>query len=260
MRRGWLRLLSGLLLAYGAACAWLYFGQRGLVYFGQYTRVDAATTDFELRRGDCILRGWADRPEAAQALLYFGGNAERIEGMRDRLRERFPAHALFLLAYRGYGASDCEASEAALIDDALALFDRAAAGGRPVDAIGRSLGSGVAMQLAARRPVRRLVLVTPFDSLAEVGQAHYPLFPVRWLATERYDSVAAAPRVTADVTVLIAGRDEIIPRANTEALIAAFAARPKAVEFPAAGHNDIALQPGYAEALGGRLTGGSLPP
>jgi pimeloyl-ACP methyl ester carboxylesterase len=237
------------LAAYLGACAFLYFKQRDLIYFGPYTRVAADSTHFELQREGCTLRGWSDDRGQAAALIYFGGNAERVGDKLGTLRERFPDHAIFMLAYRGYGASDCQPSEVALVGDGVALFDMVARSARPVDVIGSSLGSGVAVQVASQRPVRRLVLITPFDSLAAVGQAHYPLLPVRWLAQDVFDSAAVARRVRAEVRILIAGRDEIIPRANSEALVAAFAAPPKVVEFPQATHNDIQAQPGFYEAL-----------
>jgi pimeloyl-ACP methyl ester carboxylesterase len=70
----------------------------------------------------------------------------------------------------------------ALVADALALFDSLAADHDDIAVVGRSLGSGVATQLAAQRPVSRLVLVTPFDSIVSVGQAAMPWIPVGLLS------------------------------------------------------------------------------
>ena len=125
------------------------------------------------------LRGWKLNPGKSGALLYFGGNAERLDASRDEFARLFPDRTVYLLSYRGYGASEGQPGEAALFGDALALYDAARARHprRRYAVIGRSLGSGVASYLASQRPVERLALVTPFDSLAEVAQAHYPVVP-----------------------------------------------------------------------------------
>jgi len=89
--------------------------------------------------------------------------------------------------------------------------------------IGRSLGSGVAVYVASQRQqVRRLVLVTPFDSLAAVAAHHYPFLPVRWLLLDRFNSAEYASSVTAPTLILAAGRDEVVPNTSTEALRSRF--------------------------------------
>ena len=90
------------------------------------------------------------------------------------LADAFPDHALYLLHYPGYGGAPGKPSEAAIAADALALFDRVAPQHPRVVVIGRSLGSGVAVQVASARPVARLVLVTPYDSLEEIAAKHVP--------------------------------------------------------------------------------------
>nr|CCP38685.1 Abhydrolase domain-containing protein 13 [Xanthomonas translucens pv. translucens DSM 18974] len=158
---------------------------------------------------------------------------------------------MYLLAYRGYGASDGTPNEAALIGDALALYDhvRAAQPQAEIAVLGRSLGSGVASQLAARRPLARLVLVTPFDSLVAAAQAHYPWAPVRWLLRDRYDSASALRTYRGPLLVLRAGRDQVVPAASTQRLLDALPQAPTLVALPHAGHNDISADPRYAQAL-----------
>ena len=137
-----------------------------------------------------------------------------------------------------------------MLGDALAFFDdvQARHPGQPVSAIGRSLGSGVASHVASRRPVDRLALVTPFDSLASVAQAHYPWLPVRWLLRERYPAGEELRGWRGPVLVLRAGRDEVVPAANTDALQRVLP-QARVVAVDEAGHNDIQAFPAYAEAL-----------
>ena len=118
--------------------------------------------------------------------------------------------------YRGYGGSAGAPSEAALLEDARTLFDQVHARHADVVAMGRSLGTGVAVRLASERPVSRLVLVTPYDSLQDIAVRQYPYFPVRWLLRERFDSGRVAARVTAPTLILAADGDEVIPRESTK--------------------------------------------
>ena len=238
-------------LAYAGACWFLHARQRQMIYYGWTTTADAAGTDFELKRPDAVLRGWVVNPGKPSPILYFGGNAERIEANRDAFAGMFPGRSVYLVAYRGYGASSGEPGEAALVGDALALFDNVQSvhPGQPVSVIGRSLGSGVASQLAAQRPVAALALVTPFDSMVSTAQSHYPVFPVAWLLTERYESAKALHDLRAPVLIVHGGRDDIVPEKNTLRLIEALPQPAKVVRIAAANHNDIAGYPEYTAAL-----------
>ncbi|GAB3384790.1 alpha/beta hydrolase [Lysobacter fragariae] len=251
MLKSVLWILALIAAAYLAVCGFMYTQQRNLIYYPQPTRTDAARTDFALVRGDVTLRGWVVNPGQRDVLLYFGGNAEAIERNRDDFRSWFPHHTVYLLAYRGYGASDGTPVEADLFADALALHDDVVAHhpGANVDVIGRSLGSGVAAQLAARRPVRRLVLVTPYDSMAEVGQSLYPWLPVRWLARDRFDSVAWLADHKGPVLVVRAGVDAVVPFASTQRLIDALPRHPDVLELPGADHNSVGADPRYRDSL-----------
>jgi uncharacterized protein len=242
---------AALLLAWLGLSLFLFAMQRKLIYFPELTRVDAAATDYALQRGDAVLRGWVVNPGRPAAILYFGGNAEAVQANRDDFARWFPGHTVYLLAYRGYGASDGAPAGPDLLEDALAFFDdvQGRHPGQPVSAIGRSLGSGVASHVAAQRPVARLALVTPFDSLADVAARHYRWLPVRWLMRDRYPSADNLRAYRNPVLVLHGGNDTIVPRERTEALVAALPAPPQVVEIAAADHNDIGLHPAFGEAL-----------
>ena len=248
-----LAIVGTFTLAYLALCGWMYAKQRELVYFPHYTRVEPQRTDFELRRDRVTLRGWVVNPGQPGAIVYFGGNAESVEGMRDDFARWFPRHSTYLVAYRGFGASDGSPTEAALLADALAVFDAVQARhpGAGITAIGRSLGSGVASYVASQRPVARLVLITPFDSLADVAQAHYRWLPVSRLMKDRYESTRYLAEYHGPVLVIRAGRDEVIPSTNTDRLVASLATPPQVIELPAADHNTVGDDPRFGEALRG---------
>ncbi len=213
------------------------------------TRVPATQTDLALELPDVTLRGWVTNPGAPRAIVYFGGNAEQVGLYRDIVEAQFPRHATYLLAYRGYGASDGEPSEVALVQDGLQIVDEAARRhpDTPVAVIGRSLGSGVAMQVAARRPeLGRLVLVTPFDSLAAVIRDIVRGMPLGGLVADRFDSLAVAGQITMPTLVVRAGRDEVIAASRTDALVAGLPPQLTTVrDFPAADHNSISAYAAY---------------
>ncbi|MCD9030316.1 alpha/beta hydrolase [Luteimonas sp. Y-2-2-4F] len=245
----WLLAVAAAL--YLALCLLMFSQQRRLIYYPQFTRADPAGTDFALDRGDAVLRGWIANPGASDPVLYFGGNAERVEDNREAFAAWLPARIVYLPAHRGYGASDGEPGQAALFADALALYDfvRARHPGQRISVIGRSLGSGVAAHLAAQRPVDRLVLITPFDSLGAVAAGHYPWLPVRLLLRDRYDSAAQLRGYRGPLLVLRAGRDEVVPPARTDALLAGLGRDAEVVAIDRADHNDVHTASEYGQAL-----------
>jgi pimeloyl-ACP methyl ester carboxylesterase len=236
-------------VGYLAVCGALYASQRSLLYFPQ-PRTGPPTGEITLPGIAVAVRASVRSRDGPQALLYFGGNGEDVSQTLPELARTFPDHAIYAMHYRGYGRSDGSPSEAALQGDALALYDLVSRSHARVSAIGRSLGSGIAIRVAGERPVSRLVLVTPYDSIAALASAQFRWLPVRWLLQDPYESVRVAPAITVPTTLVAAEHDEVIPRASTERLLAAFAPGVATmIVIPAAGHNDLSRQPAYGRAL-----------
>ena len=252
--RGLIGIAALALVAYALACAALYVFQRSLIYFPQPaspTGIAATTTIAWPIDGGQVLATVRPRPGPA-AVLYFGGNAEDVSLSLPELLAAFPEQAIYLLHYRGYGGSAGRPSEAALVADALVLLDRVRAEHRDVTVVGRSLGSGVAIQVASVRPIARLVLVTPYDSLQDLAAAQFPYFPVRWLLVDKFESSRHAPQVTAPTLLIAAEHDEVVPRASTEALLGRFHAGVASLKVVAqTGHNTISMNPDYIVWLRG---------
>jgi pimeloyl-ACP methyl ester carboxylesterase len=243
-------VLVALVVAYVAACAALYLAQRALIYHPQADRGTAAHLVLRLAVDGAEVAVTTAPRAGPRALLYFGGNAEDVAASLPQLSRDFPGRALYLVHYRGYGASTGAPTEAALHADAAAVFDRVHAAHPEVLVMGRSLGSGVAVRLASRKPVEALVLVTPYDSLREIAARQFPAFPVRWLIKDSFDSVDHAPAVSAPTLLLAAEQDDLIPAESTARLAAAF--RPgiaRLVVITGAGHNTLSLSPAYGQAL-----------
>ena len=240
-------ILLIVLLLYAAACIALFAFQRSLIYFPQ-PKSYGGPADTVILPADILVTARAHA--GPKALLYFGGNAEDVSANLASFSRAFPDYAIYLLHYRGYGGSAGKPSEEALHADARALFDRVHRDHPEIAVIGRSLGSGVAVRLAAERPASRLVLVTPYDSIAAIAAQQFPYFPLRWLLTERFESTRHAPAIRVPTLILQAENDEVIPSASTEHLHATFAKGiAKLVVIRGTGHNSISATAQYLDAM-----------
>ncbi len=210
----------------------------------------ADTQRLELARenGDVLqgvrIRG---RDPARPVLLGFGGNAWNAEAMALFLHQIAPEHDVVTFHFRGYAPSTGRASASALMADGVAIHDLIAPEAAGVIAVGFSIGSGVAAHLAAERGIARVVLVTPFDSLSAVAQQLYPFAPVRLLFRHEMNVQEALTRSTADIRMILATRDEVIPPARATALVSALP-DAQAIRLES-GHNTIYNHPDFVSTL-----------
>jgi pimeloyl-ACP methyl ester carboxylesterase len=244
----WILVIA--VVAYAGFCVALYTLQRSFQYFPAPRRLGPTRMAATFQRGDALLQLTVHPHAGPGAVLYFGGNGEDVSGSVAPLMAAFPEREIVMLHYRGYGGSAGRPTEADITADAAGLFDKVHAQHPDVVVIGRSLGTGVAVRLASTRPVARLVLVTPYDSLLGIAQRQFWFAPVRWLLIDKYESWRYVPKVTAPVLILAAEHDEIIPMASSERLRARFAAGQVTwVVVPGTSHNTIGDTPAYVRAL-----------
>jgi pimeloyl-ACP methyl ester carboxylesterase len=253
-------LKSFLILAlvfYVAILALLYFAQRSLQYFPEAQRTTPAAAGLpqaqevvlDTADGEKVIV-WHVPPRADQpVIVYFHGNGASLRWRVGRFRALIAdGSGLVALSYRGYGGSTGTPTEAGLINDGQAAYGFAQAR-YGVDRIvlwGESLGSGVAVAVAAEHPVGQIVLEAPFSSAADVGAAAYWFVPVRALMKDQFRSDLRIARVTAPVLVLHGERDAVVPIALAERLYALINSPKQFVRFPGSGHNE--LGPGAVEA------------
>ena len=184
-------------------------------------------------------------------LLLFSGNASNAQALAEHFASIYPEHPVAAFHYRGYAPSTGTPGSAALIEDAPAIHDLLVQRYRPqrIVAIGISLGSGVAAQLAAQRPLAGLILITPFDSLGAMARESYAWLPISLLFKHEMSSVEALDDVQTPVAIIAAGSDTLIRPARTDALRAGIPNLVYDRVFPSAGHNDILAQPGIEETM-----------
>lgn len=197
------------------------------------------------------LHGWLQRtPGAGKAplLIYFGGNAEDISFLPAKA-DRVEGWSMLMMNYRGYGLSEGAPGQQAILEDALLLYDTYARR-EDVDAdriavMGRSLGSGVAAYLASRRPLRAVVLVTPYDSIIRVAQEKFWYAPVSLILKHPFDSLALAPKIERPALFMVAGEDTLIPLAHSRRLFEAWAGPKKWHLIARENHDTIEFAPDY---------------
>jgi fermentation-respiration switch protein FrsA (DUF1100 family) len=175
-------------------------------------------------------------------VIHFPGNGDFLAGLAGRFRDIVAdGTGLVALSYRGYAGSSGRPSEQGLLLDAAAAyaFTSARYGADRIVLWGFSLGSGVAVALAAEQPVGKLILEAPYTSIVDVASAHFPLVPVRWLVRDRFRSDQRIARVKAPLLIMHGAGDTTIPISFGERLFA-LAHEPKQfVRFPEGGHNDL---------------------
>jgi pimeloyl-ACP methyl ester carboxylesterase len=243
-------LIAIALLVYSGICAALYLAQRSLIYYPPPESKSDHAEVLTIAADGATLKVWHVPNPGGDALLYFGGNAEDVAANIAPFATALPNTALYLANYRGYGGSTGAPSEKAILADAEIVFDQVHAQHARVAVVGRSLGSGVAVHLASVRSVSKLALVTPYDSVLSIAQRQLPFVPVSWLLQDTFDSRAKAPRVRAPVLVLLAEIDNVIPRASSERLVAAFGSGQASVRtIRGANHDSISASPEYTRAL-----------
>ena len=236
---------------YLAICLALFLLQRKVLYFPQpVSDFSSLQTNLETIRFETdgeTLEGWVVNSDRPKALLYYGGNAENIEQNIAFFQSMKLDYSFYFIPYRGYGHSSGSPSEQKIYQDALYIFDQVSPQHTQLSLMGRSLGSGVATHVAARREVDKLILVTAYDSIENVAKSIYWMLPISLLIKDKYRSWENASTIKAETLLLSAGRDEVIPWARTENLIAHFSKQKlESVIIPNAGHNDISLYPEFA--------------
>lgn len=254
-----LKLSTGLFLVYAIIAVAAFILQRRLMYLPDPDRVSPAAFNLAgvkervLVAPDTaqIVTWYAPAKPGQPTILYFHGNAGNLASRSERVRRYVSrGYGVMLMSYRGYSGSTGSPSERANVADAKLAYDALISDGiDPEDIIiyGESLGSGVAVQVAADNEIGGLVLDAPYTTIVDVAALAYPYLPVRPFVFDRYESIRHLPRVKAPLLVLHGEEDRVIPVEMGKAVYAAANAPKEIATFPHAGHSDHHLYGSYDE-------------
>ncbi len=265
------RLALTLFLLYAAIATAVYFLQDNLLFVRRrfdlssapalLTRIGAETITFTTPDGAELHAYWS-KPKGqtrCPIVFYFGGNGENVlRRMADHEIFHRAGYGFLATSYRGYGASSGEPSVARFLSDALLIHDTMMA--RPdVDpshavAYGLSLGSGVALHLAAERQLPGLVLIAPYPTLSAAAKARYGWLPIDLLFRHRLDAASLAARTSAQTLIFHGEDDTTIPLSLGRALASSFPSPPTFHSLPHRGHIDVESWPPFNEHLLAHLT------
>jgi uncharacterized protein len=155
-------------------------------------------------------------------VLFFHGNRQNI----NRYAKYAPAftknnYEVWMMDYPGFGKSTGERTEEILYDDALLLYRMARANFSPDSIIiyGKSIGSGIAAELAAVRDCKMLMLETPYYSMRSLASHYFPVYPVASIFNYSFPINEYFEKITAPVIIFHGADDEIIPYKQSEKLV-----------------------------------------
>ena len=240
-----------LLLLYAVVLLAVWLGQRQLIYVPNPARVrpadaglpQAIEREFQTPDGERIVTWRIAARDSQPTLLYFHGNAGGLQNRAPRAaRYAARGYGLLMMSYRGYSGSTGRPSEVRNVADAMLAYELLRSDGvapRDIVLYGESLGSGVAVQIAAAQQVGAVILDAPYTSIVEMGVRRFPFLPVRALIADRYESVDHISRVKAPVMVLHGELDRVIPVAMGRALHAAANEPKRLILYPGGGHTDL---------------------
>lgn len=257
-------LLTVGLVAYLLLCAVLYFSQDRLLFFRAWAAEEAQANLREMPGVEELrlqlpegptLHGWlrpGTKPEHG-LLLYFGGNAQEISRWMVYASKRYRRWSVVSFNYRGFGHSEGTPGEAAFVADTLRIYDtlmtRTDIRTGPVVLMGLSMGTSVAVQLAAQRPVDGMILISPFDSIRTIAKERYPFAPVDWLLRHPFDSLVHAPGMRAPVLMLAGEQDRIVAPELTQRLYDAWGG-PRQLLVDATGtHHNLLFRESSQQAI-----------
>jgi pimeloyl-ACP methyl ester carboxylesterase len=261
-----LKILVALAVVYGAVVAVLYAVQDRLLFptdlavqTGTPVPADAPRLDVTTTDGE-TLHGVRLAPPAAPMtdrliIIAFGGNAWNAETAAVYLFNLYPQAEVVAFHYRGYAPSTGRASVDALIADASLIYDKVRedaekqGGNARIVAAGFSIGSGVAVHLARERKLDGLILVTPFDSLAELAKVHFPWVPAAALLKNPMRNGELLRGLDVPTAIIAAEHDEIIPRERSSMMRGAAKRMVYSRTIKGVGHNDIYESQDFAAAM-----------
>jgi fermentation-respiration switch protein FrsA (DUF1100 family) len=246
-------LVVSVIVAYAAVALGMYAFQRKLQYHPENKSLTpesvgisgASVETLSTADGEKIILWHAPARAGKPTILYFHGNAGEIGDRPLRFNYYHSrGFGVAYLSYRGFGGSSGSPSESGLIADANAAYDWLIAKGvepNRIALLGESLGSGVAVQLAAKREVGALALEAPYTSTVEVAAKIYWWLPVHVLMKDQFKSIDFIAAVVAPLLIIHGEEDRLVPVEFGRRLFAA-AKQPKELDVVSGFGHDVLFE------------------
>lgn len=242
-------IITFFFIIYGIICSYFYLYQENLLFHPEEVAITQPSSlqDYEIQwtHDHVQLNGWyIHGAEKKPLLIYFGGNSEVISDNIQAFHQHFKdQYDIVAFEYRGYGSSQGSPSEKSLIKDGIAIVEHWVKkyGYKPEDIviIGRSLGTGITMQVAFATQPQGIILVTPYDSINAVAEYNYPYIPIRFLNYNPFLSDKYAPNLPIKGLWIIAENDVITPPNHGLRLASLMAHEPTIVTISKGEHHSI---------------------
>jgi hypothetical protein len=208
-----------LVFAYFGAIIYLYATQESKIFnrkwAKEYTPKTAKKIYFKTSDGIKLEGAFTKNGDNLPLVLYFSGNANNVIEFLDKIAPQIKNYNFVGFNYPGYAGSEGKPCEKCILKYALEIYDRY----KPDVLIGRSLGTSVASYVASKRGIKKLVLITPFDSIVNIAKNKYPFLPVEKLVKYKFEEYKWIRNVKAPVNVLLVKNDDVIPEKNIENLL-----------------------------------------
>ena len=250
----WLLLLAA--LAYAGACAWVYYRQQAML-FPAY-RAPVIDESWQPTVGGNVTQAFLtgscgklhavlwNLDDSKGVVMIFHGNAENVMSVENQVADFHElGYAVMTWDYPGYGRSEeCRFDEKGLLSDADTAFRwlQKNAGNRPITLYGRSIGSGLALYVASHQLVHKVLLVSPYDSLANVGKDHMPAYiPVDWIILYPLHADRWIAKVKAPIHAIHGLKDTLIVPERAKLLMTRARKNAEIIWVNNAGHSADAL-------------------
>ena len=247
-----MKIILYLIAFYVLLLFFFYLIQRHLIYYPEHhapSPAQAGVPEMQVvslhTEDGLMIKAWYRPPTQPNlpTIVYFHGNAGHI-GYRAVIVKPLltQGYGVLLLTYRGYSGNPGKASEKGLYIDARAamkFIKQHGVSNQCTVLYGNSIGGSVAIQMATEYSIGAMILQAPFTSLADVGQFHFPFFPVKWFIKDKFDSMKKIKKINAPVFILHGENDTTIPPKFSRRLYEALP-EPKQMRYiPNRGHNDL---------------------
>jgi len=241
-------LLLGIFFYFGAVI-YLYVTQENKIFNRKWAKPYEPKISkkicFKTSDGIKLEGAFTKNGENLPLVLYFSGNANNVIEFLDNIAPKIKGYNFIGFNYPGYAGSEGKPCEKCILKYALEIFDKY----QPDILIGRSLGTAVATYVASKRQIKKLVLLTPFDSIVNIASQKYPFLPIRTLVKHKFEEYKWIKDLNIPVNILLVKNDDVIPEKNTQNLLSNIKNLQKVIYIDNITHGKIYEYPSIEKIL-----------